>query len=279
MGEFPSSFAIGRDVIFSFLGEDIVPVECSTSWMASSPVNFDTYPPGTPSIESCYDLPPEATSDLRLQMDASVDLENTPNVQLQRGLHTDHEIIACPPKAAGFDDEALIAPLNQLTDIWHDRSANDILEDWFGSNNIALAVFYLFKSRQYIKFAFDDPNFDSQLNEFVLNVANDHSLADFRRGLLNLEDVIENVHQTNMILVYKELEHEQLTSTNLREYVCSFDKYAGEFVYQQRAHQKRVHQKRITQKHIYQERNLENRDSSTGKKRGGERSPSEETEY
>ncbi|PLB48773.1 hypothetical protein P170DRAFT_329255, partial [Aspergillus steynii IBT 23096] len=128
----------------------------------------------------------------------------------------------------GFDDEALIILLNQLTNISHDHSINNILEAWFRSNNISLAVFYLFKSRQYIKFAFDNPNLDSQLKEFVLNVANDYSLADFRKGLLNWEEVIKNIYQINMILVYKELEHKQLTSTNLREYVCSFNNYTGE---------------------------------------------------
>ncbi|KAI9040411.1 uncharacterized protein KD926_008234 [Aspergillus affinis] len=277
MGEFPSSFAIRRDVIFSFLGEDIVPVECSTSWMASSPVDFDIYPPGTPSNEGYNDPPAEVASDLQLQMNASVDLEETPSVQLQRGLHTDHEVIVCPPKAAGFEDET-IAPLNQLTDMSHNRSANDILEAWFQSNNMSLAVFYLFKSRQYIKFALNDPNLDSSLKEFVLAVANDYSLADFRRGLLNWEEVIENIHQTNLLLVYKELEHEQLTNTNLREYVCSFDSQTGELIYEQRMHQQRIHQKRINQKQIHQEGNLEDQDSSTGRKRRGKRSSPEEPE-
>ncbi|KAL3470209.1 hypothetical protein BJX99DRAFT_264424 [Aspergillus californicus] len=208
MGEFPSSFAIRRDMIFSFLGEDVFPVEYSTLWGASSPITFDSHPPGTPSIEGHNDLPTEGASSFQLQRNASVDHEDTPSLQLQRDLSTGHEIIICPLKAAGFEDDGFIAPLNLVTYMPHHRSAKIILEAWFQSNNTSLAVIYLFKSRQYIKFAFDDPNLDSQLTEFLLSIANDHYFADCRGRFFNWEDVMKNIHQTSLIFVFKELEHE-----------------------------------------------------------------------
>jgi hypothetical protein len=60
--------------------------------------------------------------------------------------------------------------------------AEQILNAWFKSHNTSLAVFYLFKTRQYCKFALGDSNLLMKVGKFVGSLANDHFFADIHSG-------------------------------------------------------------------------------------------------
>lgn len=210
IGEFPSSFAIMRDMVFSFLGRDMFPIESHSLSDPSSPVTLEPHPPGTPT--TCTHN--ETT------------MGEPSNVQLERGLSGGPEHLIYSSIAAGFEDDNCIAPLNQIINIFHHRGANDILETWFQSHNKSLAVFFFFKKRQYIKFRLDDPNINQQVEEFLLSIANDHYIADIHKGFLNWEDALRNIHDQNLLLVFTGPEHKTMAK-DFWAYVCSFDAQTG----------------------------------------------------
>ena len=208
IGEFPSSFAILRDMVFSFLGRDMFPVKSHSLSAPSSPVTLEPHPPGTPTDRTHNDSTVQEATDA------------------QRCLSNDHELLVYSPIAAGFEDDSYIAPLNQITNIFHHKGANEILETWFRSHNKTLAVFYFFKARQYIKFRLGDPDIHQQVERFLLSIANDHYIADINRRFLNWEDALQSIHEQNLLLVFTGPEHKE-TAKDFRAYVCSFDVKTG----------------------------------------------------
>ncbi|KAL4889243.1 hypothetical protein BDV59DRAFT_186803 [Aspergillus ambiguus] len=222
-GDNPSSFNILRDMIFTFLGEDIFPAEFCPPWGPSSPVALEPHPPGTPLTPIHEDYPMEES--LCLQREDPE--EEGPERQLLDELTPSQDIVVWPPLAEGFEDDSHIAPLGTLTEILHHRGADRILNAWFESHNTSLAVFYLFKTRQYCKFALEDSNLHDKVGKFVDSLANDHFFADIHSGLLNPDDVADIIKSIRLVLVYTELEHHQPATANFRDYVCSFDRVTG----------------------------------------------------
>ncbi|KAA8644956.1 uncharacterized protein ATNIH1004_009167 [Aspergillus tanneri] len=223
---------------------------------------MEPHPPGTPTNDVCEVAAIEEDPNTQPQRSRSISHEDAPNMQLQTTLSASHEMIIRPPIAPGFEDESFIAPLNRMANISHHRGANDILETWFRSPNAGLAVFYFFKARQYIKFRLEDPHSRPQITEFLLSIANDHFFADIHTGLLNWEDVIENINETNLLLVFTNLEHDPPVAKNFWAYVCSFDVKTG--------------------KRHSRDFDEDNDDSAQGRRKRTEKSPSgrtEESEY
>jgi hypothetical protein len=132
-----------------------------------------------------------------------------------------------PPLAKGFKDDSYIAPLDILTYIIHHRGAAEILDAWFDLYNTSLAVFYLFKTRQYCKFALEDINVYEKVGEFVNSLANDHLFTDIQSRLLNLNDVADSIKTISTVFAHTEREHREPKTANFREYVCLFDRMTG----------------------------------------------------
>ncbi|KAG2421578.1 hypothetical protein HFD88_005553 [Aspergillus terreus] len=222
-GDNPSSFGILRDMIFTFLGDDMFPAEFCPPWGPSSPVALEPHPPGTPLAPTHEDLPME---ELPVPEQAQL-VEDGSETQLLADRAPSQELIVRPPLAEGFEDDSCIAPLDRLTHIVHHRGAAEILDAWFNSHNTSLAVFYLFKTRQYCKFALDDIDIYEKVGEFVSSLANDHLFTDIQSGFLNPDDVAVNIKTIKTVFAYTKLEHHQPETANFQEYVCLFDTATG----------------------------------------------------
>lgn len=223
--KYPTSFAVLRDIVFSFFGRRILPSRSHPIWrrvatkpqsprqnesdMVSSPVACDPHPPGTPDRNEHPEQHPDAGHDMAL---------DSPNPA--------QDSVKQAPIAPGFEDEASIAPLNQLTHISHSRGADEILDAWDARRNNDLTVFYFFKNHQYCKFLRKDPELHEQLGNFIGQFENNHYFATLR-GLINSRDIIHRIDALPLVFVYTETEHDQPPMANLWEYVLSFDARTG----------------------------------------------------
>ncbi|KAL4971222.1 hypothetical protein BDW66DRAFT_155868 [Aspergillus desertorum] len=189
-------------------------MERAPSEVVSPPaaIDLDPHPTGTPPV-------PE------LEQEMSVDASNTyPPLN--------EEIAPLVPMAAGFEDKACIAPINQKTYLPHNRSAKEISELWNASRNSELSVFYSFKQRQYRKFRTEDPGNWSQVSSFVYGVANNHFFYIIENDevvMLSPSQAIE-VAQTPGRLVFVSTQHEHSSEPPMVrywDYICSFDPQTG----------------------------------------------------
>jgi hypothetical protein len=224
--KYPTSFAVLRDIMFSFFGRQILPSQSHPIWrrvginpqtprqderhVVLSPAPCDPHPPETQDRNDYAPHNPDAGNDMAL------DSPNQTQDSVQRA-----------PIAPGFEDETSIAPLNQLTHISHSRGAEEILNAWDAShNNNDLRVFYFFKNHQYCKFLRKDPELHEHLGNFIGRFENNHYFATLR-GLINSRDIIHRIDTLPLIFVYTETEHDQPPMANLWEYIRSFDARTG----------------------------------------------------
>ncbi|GIC88099.1 uncharacterized protein Aud_004490 [Aspergillus udagawae] len=223
--KYPTSFAVLRDIMFSFFGRGILPSQSHPIWrrvgnnpqtprqnesdIVSSPVACDPQPSGTPDRNG-YSARDSGTGN-----DMALDIPNPTQVSVKQA-----------PMAEGFEDETSIAPLNQLTHISHSRGAEEILDAWNASRNTELSVFYFFKNHQYCKFLLKDPELHKHLGNFIGQFENNHYFATFR-GRINSRDIIERINGLPLVLVFTETEHTQSPMADLWEYVRSFDTRTG----------------------------------------------------
>ncbi|GFF59604.1 conserved hypothetical protein [Aspergillus lentulus] len=223
--KYPTSFAVLRDIVFSFFGRAILPSQSHPIWrrvetnpqsprqnesdIVSSPVACDPHPSGTPDRNEYPERDSDAGNDMAL------DIPNPTQGSVTQA-----------PMAEGFEDETSIAPLNQLTHISHSRGAEEILNAWEASRNKELTVFYFFKNHQYCKFLLKDPELHEHLGNFIGQLENNHYFATFR-GRINSRDIIERINGLPLVLVFTETEHTQSPMADLWEYVRSFDARTG----------------------------------------------------
>ncbi|KAB8226960.1 uncharacterized protein BDW43DRAFT_317277 [Aspergillus alliaceus] len=246
-GEHPSSFAILRDIIFSFFGRHLFPAGIKAPWLDTATEPHASPTRDNPGLshepvslvqqESCRSLTPESLSPVSLEPHPPGTPPNPgalpPNqleAELPSPVHQEETSLALvlrPPLAAGFEDDACIAPLGQRTFMTHHRGADEILTTWNRCHDSSLAVFYFFKTRQYCKFQLNHPNLDEHLRDFMDPISNDHYFADINSGLIHSDDVIQHIHQVPLILVYTDFEHKNPPNFGFRDYVCSFDVKTG----------------------------------------------------
>lgn len=242
VSNYPTPFAIVRDIIISFWGREHFPQGFSPPWQRSPPdgllpssqpvvsftserapsetlslpesIELDPHPPGTPPIPADQDQ--ISTNASRMTTTEAYNLEMVLDV----------------PMAAGFEDETHIAPLNQTAYITHNRSAKEITKLWNNSGTAELSVYYIFKKRAYRKFRLGDPGLFSAVSSFVYEVANDHFFYIIENDevvMLNASQAIE-VAQTGkrLIFVSTRFEHqEEPPMVHYWDYICSFDSKTG----------------------------------------------------
>ncbi|RAL03723.1 uncharacterized protein BO80DRAFT_442305 [Aspergillus ibericus CBS 121593] len=86
----------------------------------------------------------------------------------------------------------------------------------------------LFNWKPYaFKFALGDSSLYKKVGDFVSSLANDHIFADIHSGLLNPDDVVDNIKTISTVFAYTQLEHHQPETADFREYVCLFDRMTG----------------------------------------------------
>ncbi|EEH39491.2 hypothetical protein PAAG_08760 [Paracoccidioides lutzii Pb01] len=110
---------------------------------------------------------------------------NSPLTLVQRGTYSpsnrgldDMEDIT-PPLAPGFED--LNAPLAQKADISLHRSAIEILQMWYESSRTSLIVLFLFSSRSYYKFTWDNV---LQLRSTINLFSKDHNFMTLHENIV-----------------------------------------------------------------------------------------------
>lgn len=233
-GEFPTTFAIIRDIVFSFFGREILPNKCSSrgaplhSHMSSRPV--------TP-MSAAGSIP---VSDSENTVNHPDGLRTNTQTERVTSLHAS-VVAALPdssrtmdletPMAVGFDLETSIAPLNKRAYLTHSKGAKEILQMWNDSRNAELSVFFFFKSREYCKFLVGDPASPSYIRSLVFEVANDHHFITVQNGefvALSESDAIETAAQAGrLVLAPTLLESDEPPMIHYWDYICSFDPKTG----------------------------------------------------
>ncbi|KAH2461410.1 hypothetical protein KXW54_004011 [Aspergillus fumigatus] len=223
--KYPTSFAVLRDIVFSFFGRRILPSQSHPIWRRvginpQTPRHDESHVILSPVTRSPH---PAETQDRNEYAQHNADAGN--NMALDSPNPT-QDSVQQAPIAPGFEDETSIAPLNQLTHISHSRGAEEILNVWDGSHNNDLTVFYFFKNHQYCKFLRKDPELHQHLGNFIGRFENNHYFATLR-GLINSRDIIHRIDTLPLVFVYTETEHNQPPIANLWEYIRSFDARTG----------------------------------------------------
>ncbi|KAA8647895.1 uncharacterized protein ATNIH1004_006597 [Aspergillus tanneri] len=194
VGTYPSTFAIMRDIFFSFFGARLFPSEFVSPWWSTSPSlsepNLSSENDYT-QVEEANNASPTSSIDLEshppgtpTQLDKDQGQLSVENQSMPPDVDMGQALILRPPMAPGFEDENGVAPLNLRVCMSHHRGAKEILSMWSQSHNGNLAVFYFFKSREYCKFDVQDIELRSHLESFVFSIANDHHFVAIEDGAL-----------------------------------------------------------------------------------------------
>ncbi|KAH3301496.1 hypothetical protein KXV19_009030 [Aspergillus fumigatus] len=223
--KYPTSFAVLRDIMFSFFGREILPSQSHPIWR-----RVGIYPQA-PRHDESHVVLSTAPSDPHPSENQDRNEYAQRNPGAGNGIVLDspnptQDSVQQAPIAPGFEDESSIAPLNQLTHISHSRGAEEILNAWDASRNNELIVFYFFKNHQYCKFLQKDPTLHERLGNFIGQFENNHYFATFH-GLINSRDIIHRIDDLSVVFVYTETEHNQPPMANLWEYIRSFDARTG----------------------------------------------------
>ncbi|PGH19276.1 hypothetical protein AJ80_04029 [Polytolypa hystricis UAMH7299] len=151
----PTSFAITREVIFSFFGKE--PLYRIFRTPAGAPSQEAVDPTTGNTDNQCAEIPiqevmitVEASQDTMAAKEANINSAVSPNSH--RPGSEGKEMLgieSTPPLAPGFEDVS--APLNREINISVHRGAKDILQLWHQSPNPLLIVLYVFTSRSYYK--------------------------------------------------------------------------------------------------------------------------------
>lgn len=243
-GRYPTSFAVTREIFFSFFGREppytilsqrdasVPPAPAQAEDADSQQANESTTSPqptatgntpvqdneGGERIATHSELPEIVVSE-------PVDLEphppGTPD-HLMEGVEFD------PPLAHGFEDYTCKAPLERRAEISLHRSATQVLDMWLESDNRDLIVLYMFESRRYIKFlAQGGLNLQLTLNDlgrdhYFLTIKGDEVAAP--------EDVYEDALEKRLVLVGRKNApsrgiwdgYGQISLSKLREYLSAY---------------------------------------------------------
>jgi hypothetical protein len=241
VSDYPTPFAIVRDIIISFWGQEHFPQGFSPPWQRTSNgllpsshpvVSFtsERAPSETLSLPESIELYPHPPGTPPNPADQDQTLTNASRMTTTEAYNM--EMVLDVPIAAGFEDETHIAPLNQTAYIAHNRSAKEITKLWNNSSTTELSVFYIFKKRAYRKFRLGDPGLFSSVSSFVYEVANDHFFYIIENDevvMLGASQAIE-VAQTGkrLIFVSTAFEHqEEPPMVHYWDYICSFDPKTG----------------------------------------------------
>lgn len=171
--QYPSSFAVTREIIFAFFGkEPLYGIICQAQDKSSATDvqsnlelgvssesrdeaanddntgNVEEDPESTPltghqnDYVSNVEVPPEE-NDIELLPHPP----GTPDRDRMYGIENDI------PLAPGFEEHICKAPLNQKAEITLHRKAVEILQTWYRADVQNLIVLFLFESRSYFKFS------------------------------------------------------------------------------------------------------------------------------
>jgi hypothetical protein len=239
-----TSFAILRDMIFAFFGQQIFPSGVCPWWSKDgedqnpSHIQYqDQYQAQDPSqdkemrdYDSQYQDRVEYMStsdpvDLEPHPSGTPDRETFSITQQAEGIHSPLALTISAQIAPGFEDSSRIAPFNKTTFISHHRSFDEMIREWGNHWQTSPAVIYLFKSREYRKFDITIPNFDQQVTEFVNSIANNYLFIGMG-GMLSPEDVVPAIRTLPIILACTDLEHYNM-QFRMEQYVSIFDPKTG----------------------------------------------------
>lgn len=171
--QYPSSFAVTREIIFAFFGkEPLYGIICQAQDQNSATDVRSSLGLGVPSEsrdEAANDdntgnveEGPESTPLTGHQNDCVSNVEippeendiellphppGTPDRDRMYGIEND------VPLASGFEEHIGKAPLNQKAEITLHRKAVEILQTWYRADVQNLIVLFLFESRSYFKFS------------------------------------------------------------------------------------------------------------------------------
>ncbi|KAK2809765.1 hypothetical protein FQN50_003610 [Emmonsiellopsis sp. PD_5] len=247
----PTSFAVTREVIFSFFGKEPL---YALFQMRSGNLNQEhVYPvPGECDNQITEAAVPEVPPPMQPASDPAdppADPPETPRTPVHMEPHPlgspgMDDIQPTPPLAPGFED-IVSALLDQKMEISVHRSAKDILRIWYGSPRTSLVVLFLFTSRSYYKFTTEQ---QFSLRSTISLLARDHyfmSSDEQTVGSLTDTQVLSEALEKKLLFVglksapgYKSTE--PLGSMNassgdilledLREYLSFFDVVTGKRV-------------------------------------------------
>ncbi|KAL1979323.1 hypothetical protein VTN96DRAFT_6214 [Rasamsonia emersonii] len=248
-GQYPTSFAVTREIFFSFFGREppytilsqrdasVPPAPAQAEDADSQQANESTTSPqptatgntpvqdneGGERIATHSELPEIVVSE-------PVDLEphppGTPD-RLMEGVEFD------PPLAHGFEDHTCKAPLEKRAEISLHRSATQVLDMWRESDNRDLIVLYMFESRRYIKFlAQGGLNLQLTLDD----LGRDHYFLTIKGDEVEVpENVYEGALEKRLVLVGRKNARSrgirdgygQISLSELRKYLSAYDVRTG----------------------------------------------------
>ncbi|KKA25168.1 hypothetical protein T310_0808 [Rasamsonia emersonii CBS 393.64] len=222
-GQYPTSFAVTREIFFSFFGREppyailsqgnapVPPNPAQTKGTDSQEANESAASPqhtatGNTLVQDNQRGEETATHSVgnmsvhdelpELVVSEPVDLEphspGTPD-RVMDGVEID------PPLAHGFEDHTCKAPLEKRAEISLHRSATQVLDMWRDSDSRDLIVLYMFESRGYIKFlAQGGLNLRLTLND----LARDHYFLTINGDEVEApENVYEDALEKRLVLV------------------------------------------------------------------------------
>jgi Protein of unknown function (DUF3723) len=218
--EYPSSFAVMREIFFSFLGRRIGKENPS--------------PPVTERHGEALQLLSAQASEQMLDQPDTAEAPPDGNLIIPPGTSDRDERVA--PLAAGFEEEICVAPLSKKPIISVRRNARDILTTWYGSGNSGLIVFNLFESPEYYEFDADaGQGIRSAVDE--LSRAH-HFLAVDNNGVNTLHpetNIYDKIQKTHLLVgkkdspgtVADEVENGAISLTDLENYIKVCDIRTG----------------------------------------------------
>jgi hypothetical protein len=239
---FPTSFAVTRDIIFSFFGKEPLYSLFAAQQSGGSPVEEPktNSPPiaETPEEESMEpnneDPNGEDSEEVvvsRLSPSDSLDLQPHPPGTPDRMAGVEDDV----PFAPGFEEHISKAPLNTKAEISIHRRATEIIRMWYNSEVGNVVVFFLFESRSYYKFP---PVGGTELKSTLEELSKDHYFLVYNGSevaSMGLDTIYEAALQHRLVLVGKKDNPRRdvqddigtISSDVLQEYITKYDVKTG----------------------------------------------------
>ncbi|OGM39187.1 hypothetical protein ABOM_012218 [Aspergillus bombycis] len=251
----PSSFAVIRDIFLSFFGREPLFNLTDNQNTSSITVEKPTDEALTPALESWHHDPTEEDQPRALRapdgclqvkpMDKMAEnpsphsTEPSTPVSLQEhpsgSPGREMNVTRTAPLAAGFEDELSNAPVSERTAITiRHYTVGQILPIWYQLGAPNLVVFFLFSSKEYIKFFTDDV---LAMRLAINDLSRDHYFLIIKDNQIlspRLEELVEEATDTRLLLVGQkkgpyELENRiaGLTMEALEDYISQYDVHTG----------------------------------------------------
>jgi hypothetical protein len=239
---FPTSFAVTRDIIFSFFGKEplynLFAAQQSGRSLVEEPKTNSPPTAETPEEESMepnnQDPDGEDSEEVvvsRLSPSDSLDLQPHPPGTPDRMAGVEDDV----PFAPGFEEHISKAPLNTKAEISIHRRATEIIHMWYNSEVGNVVVFFLFESRSYYKFR---PVGGTGLKSTLAELSKDHYFLVYNGSevaSMGLDTIYEAALQHRLVLVGKKDNPRRdvqddigtISSDVLQEYITKYDVKTG----------------------------------------------------